>query len=186
MSVDLKFTSISKKTRKKNAINDSQYSTVFLQAVINYRALLRTEYSASKNQQSTSKINSKGSNSCVLATLQPIHQILAHIASGSFPFYTQFLDHLGLKSVQYKSICPKEGNNVLLKGLTSHSTLDLHSSRLPSNPSQSLLLLHLTFCQNLSAISFLGIFLLLFSACNQGKSLQTLHQTPNLIFFFLK
>lgn len=52
-----------------------------------------------KNYQSTSKINNKGSNSCLLATLQPIHQILTHIASGSFPFFTQFLNELGLKSV---------------------------------------------------------------------------------------
>lgn len=47
MSADLKFMSISK-TSRKDITDDSQYFTVFLQAVIDYRALLRTEYTASK------------------------------------------------------------------------------------------------------------------------------------------
>lgn len=47
MSADLKFMSIST-TSRKDITDDSQYFTVFLQAVIDYRALLRTEYTASK------------------------------------------------------------------------------------------------------------------------------------------
>lgn len=47
MPVDLKLMSISKTSRKKITY-DSQYFTVFLQAAINYRALLRRDDTASK------------------------------------------------------------------------------------------------------------------------------------------
>lgn len=51
MSVDLKFMSTSKASRKSTT-NDSQYFTVFLQAVLNYRALVRTEHIQTQQQGS--------------------------------------------------------------------------------------------------------------------------------------
>ena len=48
-----------------------------------------------------------------------VHQILTAFTSGGFPFYKQFLDYLGLKSVQTThSVCPKQVNIVLLIGFT--------------------------------------------------------------------
>lgn len=105
MSVDLKFISTSKASRK-SITNDSQYFTVFLQAVLNYRALLRTEHTASKKL--TEHIQKQqGSNgwACLLSPACKKGQSLQTPQQTPCPHLTLFL----LKSSQI--ILPAAGSN---------------------------------------------------------------------------
>lgn len=156
MSVDLKFTSLSKASRKTTT-NDSQYFTVFLQAVLNYRALLRTEYTASK------KINRAHPKSAAGAVITACcqhcsHQILAHM-----PQVASHVTHgsPGSKiSLTKQSVCPKKGTTVLPEGLPVLLQLPIAGWMCTAAPAS----LSSTTCCNQRALAFPRMVFLLFPA----------------------